>query len=58
MHGSNCGLFDHPSPLTSSASDEIRQRIEFGAHHNGGAIAIFVNRNQAGLADVLRHFEA
>ena len=28
-----------------------RQRIEFGAHHDGGAIAILVDRNQSGLAD-------
>jgi hypothetical protein len=33
------------------------QRIEFGAHHNGGAVAIFVDRNQPGLADVLRYLE-
>jgi hypothetical protein len=35
-----------------------RQRIEFGAHHDGGAIAVLVDRNQPGLADVLRHLEA
>jgi hypothetical protein len=35
-----------------------RQRIEFGAYHDGGAIAIPVDRNQPGLADVLRHLEA
>ena len=35
-----------------------RQRIEFGAHHDGGAIAILVDRNQPGVADAFRDLEA
>src|ERR1700732_1422819 len=29
-----------------------RQRVELGAHHDGGAFAILVNGNQPGLADL------
>ncbi len=35
-----------------------RQRIEFGTHHDGGTVAILVDRDQAGLADLLGDLEA
>jgi hypothetical protein len=35
-----------------------RQAIEFGAHHDGGAVAVLVDRNQPGLADILGDLEA
>ena len=35
-----------------------RQAVEFGAHHDGGSVAIFVNGDQPGLADVLGDLEA
>jgi hypothetical protein len=44
MHGSNYVLFDHPSPPTSSAGDEVRRRrrsfstrllVEHGQHGKG-----------------------
>ena len=35
-----------------------RQRVEFGAHHDGGAIAIFIDGDQPGLAYLLGDIEA
>ena len=35
-----------------------RQRVEFGAHHDGGAVAVLVDRDQPGLADFLGDLEA
>ena len=34
-----------------------RRRIELGPHQNGGAFAIFVDRDKSGLADLFRHLE-
>src|SRR6516164_6827708 len=35
-----------------------RQRVKLGAHHDGRTVAIFVERNQPGLADLLCNLEA
>src|SRR5437868_2302184 len=35
-----------------------RQAVEFGAHHDGGAVAIPVDGDQPGLADIFGNFEA
>ncbi len=35
-----------------------RQGVEFGAHHDGGSVAVFIDRHQPGLADLFGHLEA
>ena len=35
-----------------------RQRIEFGAHHDGRTVAVLVDRDQSGLADLFGDLEA